>query len=1000
MGNTCIMSGVGAPAHMLMSDTDAHTHVGGSSATHKYGSDTNLTYTHAVDTNVTIGYSAAENNNKVDTCNIAGVVTPHKSAGDTGATHAPAGGTSVTCTIADDCRVTDMCVGDAATISAPLGDVDAVHMRASETGAHNMFEELYNFRDKHKSNFIMAHLNVNSFRHKYAYLHEVLARNAADYFAFSETKLDSSFPNAQFSAPDYTIYRQDFTSSSGGLLAYVRSDLPQRRLTKFEHNSDMFESLCIEVKIGNTKTAILCVYKHPKMKIDEFKKCISDVSDTLMLTFDDFVIIGDMNCCPTKTSAIQDFCDTHGLTNLITSPTCHKGSISTLLDVILVTNPRRYCGSINMQCNISDFHNLIGTATRRYAPPQKPKRIFYRSYKHFSETDYCNDIMSAPFHVAYVFDDIDDTAWFTSALLSDIIDEHAPVKSKIVSKRSVPYMNTKLRKALYNRNMARNKFQKYGKEYWELNRYHRNNVVSIRKESMTIYFQKNCSKQDKHFWSTISPFFSDKKFRNGNTITIKDGDDTISDPVKVSEVFNDYFSTIASSIGFQDDIDSAENAIQKHSSHPSVKKITERYFNRLDTFHFKTVDSEHVSLLLKQIDPKKATGFDNIPGKLIRLAYRELSLPITILLNESIVKQSFPSIMKRAEVNPVYKKSDNLDRVNYRPVSVLTVLSKIFESILNEQLTGYFDSIFDDLLTAFRKDHSCHLLLIKFVEDWKSALDDHKAVGGLFMDLSKAFDCLPHSLLIAKLKAYGLDVSACSMISSYLSDRVQRVKVRNARSSWTSLRKGVPQGSVLGPLLFNVFMNDLFFFIEICKLYNYADDNSLSTCSDSIDGVISNLRHDGELSIAWFKSNGMEANPRKFQLLLCSARGFETHSIEIDRDVCIESEKSVVALGVEIDSDLRFAGHIRNCTNKASRQLHALSRIAKFLDVKTKCIVYNSFIRSNMSYCPLVWHFCGLQSNDKLEKNTGTGIKGNIWRLFLIIPRIIRRSTHILSIAL
>ena len=213
---------------------------------------------------------------------------------------------------------------------------------------------------------------------------------------------------------------------------------------------------------------------------------------------------------------MEDFCDIYGLTNLITEPTCHKGDVPTLLDVILVTSSQRYLGILNSECNISNFHNIIGAATRRFAPSLKPQRIMYRSYKSFNDADFLFDLQCAPFHVMNIFDDADDMAWYTSAHLSDIVDNHAPVKSKFVKKQSVPYMNSKLRKALYSRNMARNKFRTFGKKFWEENRRQRNRVVSLRKKSIAKYFENNCSKQDKTFWRTISPFFSDKKCPNGN----------------------------------------------------------------------------------------------------------------------------------------------------------------------------------------------------------------------------------------------------------------------------------------------------------------------------------------------------------------------------------------------------------------------------------------------------------------------------------------------------
>ena len=145
---------------------------------------------------------------------------------------------------------------------------------------------------------------------------------------------------------------------------------------------------------------------------------------------------------------------------------------------------------------------------------------------------------------------------------------------------------------------------------------------------------------------------------------------------------------------------------------------------------------------------------------------------------------------------------------------------------------------------------------LKCADNWKTALDRKQFVALLFMDLSKAFDCLPHGLIISKLHAYGVSTPACELLFSYLHGRKQRVKISTSRSSWTTLSKGVPQGSILGPLLLNIFMNGLFLFIEKCKLYNYADDNSLDSSSDDLLEALRNLKRDGRNAIDWFTKNG------------------------------------------------------------------------------------------------------------------------------------------------
>ena len=476
------------------------------------------------------------------------------------------------------------------------------------------------------------------------------------------------------------------------------------------------------------------------------------------------------------------------------------------------------------------------------------------------------------------------------------------------------------------------------------------------------------TKQDITFWRTISPFFSNKKFRNGNHTILRGGEDAIVDSNEVAEIFNVYVSSIASEIGFQNQHSTTEEAILAHDDHPSVIKIRDAYGENAHSFNFEMVSHDCISKKLRMINVRKATGYDNIPAKLLRLAQNELTYPITNLVNNSISMSTFPDQLKCAELSPLYKKEDDLNKNNFRPVSILTGISKLYESVVNDQVLEFFSRLFNDLIGAFRKGYSCQSLLVKCIDNWKSALDKQHYIGALFMDLSKAFDCLPHGLIIAKLHAYGLELPACNLLFSYLQGRKQRVKISNSRSSWTLLTTGVPQGSILGPLLFNIFMNDLFLFIKKCHLYNYADDNSLDSSSENLTDVLYNLRHDGRNAIEWFAKNGMQANPDKFHFMLFPPTPSEQQALQLCDGTHLMSETEVTVLGVTIDDKLCFSQHISSGCKKAARQLNALARISIHLNINSRRAVYNSFIMSNFNYCPLVWHFCGQGNNQMLEQ--------------------------------
>ena len=253
--------------------------------------------------------------------------------------------------------------------------------------------------------------------------------------------------------------------------------------------------------------------------------------------------------------------------------------------------------------------------------------------------------------------------------------------------------------------MARNKFRKFGAKFWNENRRQRNKVVALRKKFMASYFDHNCSKQDKSFWCTISPFFLDK------------------------------ISSVASEIGFRDSHSSGSEAIFAHQNHPSVIKIRDSYDDTHGSFDFRPVNHCEISRKLKMLNTRKSTGYNNIPANLLRMAHVELASPISKLINNTMQMNVFPKTMKCAELSPIYKKDDNLLKNNFRPVSVLTGISKLYESVVNDQLLEFFCKLFSDLICAFRKCFNRQSLLMKCVDNWKISLDKKQFVGLLVIDL-------------------------------------------------------------------------------------------------------------------------------------------------------------------------------------------------------------------------------------------------------------------------
>ena len=406
-------------------------------------------------------------------------------------------------------------------------------------------------------------------------------------------------------------------------------------------------------------------------------------------------------------------------------------------------------------------------------------------------------------------------------------------------------------------------------------------------------------------------------------------------------------------------------------NHPSVRHIVHREENH-STFDFRTVHTEDVRKALKELNPNKAVGWDLIPPWALKLGADELSSPLTTLYNNCLSHGIWPSEWKRGEWVPVFKKDDPLEKENYRPVTVQMTVNKIFEQLLAKQVTDNLDNRLSDFQTAYRKRHSCETALIMLIENWRAALDKGELVGLLSTDMSKAFDSMYYPLMQAKLKAYGTGDNSLDLIRSYFSDRFSRVKIGNATSSWKKVTRGCPQGSAFGPLLWNLFQNDLTFVIK-SNLCMYADDHQFYDAHTNVNVVQRNLQDCAINATAWYDGNFLKGNFKKYGSMTIG-KNKENMKIAV-KEFEVESYECLKLLGVYIDSQLNFTEHISSVCKKGSQRVGVIMRLRNLIPTSAKLQLYKAAVLPHLTYCHTIWHFCKASDSRKLERVQERGLR-------------------------
>ena len=822
-----------------------------------------------------------------------------------------------------------------------------------------------------KKGLHIAHLNIHFLYPKLDEIKFLTNNQNIDIFCLCETFLNQQFSDNELHITDYNMFRKDRQSHGGGLMVYTKSNLACIHRDDLE--TEDTEILWLEVKNNRQKPFLLCYcYRPPSATsawIESFEKSMEHAN----LEAKEIIVIGDFNInVINDTNSTRNWLlttDSLNMTQLVKKPTRVTATSETLIDhaysntidnIIEVTVP---------VLGVSDHYPVCITRKLSKAFDTGPvhKFINYRDTKTFDEEQFLNDLNNQPWSVIDIFDDANDALDYFSDVFNSVLSTHAPKKQKRVKRQKQPkWINDEILTAMKIRNKFKETKNKTQYALW------RNKVkLLIRNAKARLYSDSiNTSSNPKDLWQTLHEMTGKSAHACTDFINDEDGS-PILDPTVCANTFNSFFTSIHANFR-------TENNINSHNEHPDITSIKNQVKMKLEKTSDFSIPLATESFILKQLQSlktDKATGLDGLSAKYLKLSAQVIAKPLTAILNQSIQSSSYPNALKKAKVTPIFKKGSKADINNYRPISVLPIINSIFERHISNCLVDYLES--NSLLynhqSGFRRLHSCQTALTKIVDNWLNAINNSETVGTVFLDLTKAFDLVNHKLLIQKLAAYKFSSSTQSWFQSYLTNRSQQVNISGKLSDPQHIAAGVPQGSVLGPLLFLIYINDLPLSIQTCILDLFADDATLSCSDPSILNLTNCLNEDLKNFQDWCIRNDMLVNVPKTKAMFIASRNAANRILENNQDLKLSDETIHITtneklLGVHIDNTLSWTAQVESTIKKCSSLLHLLNRIKCYLPVPTRKLFFNSYILPHMDYCCTVWGNINCRLTDSMVK--------------------------------
>ena len=832
--------------------------------------------------------------------------------------------------------------------------------------------------NKFRQFLAIGHLNTVSIPLHKDSIYRVLKKIDLDIFGVSETNIKKNTPKDLYHFPGYKFFQKNRDlGNSGGVGVFLKEEFSSNaKIINVNFKQSQPEHIFVEIEIKKVKILVGVLYKSPNIRYGVF----GDIFETLaFLTtkYENCIFLGDFNINqltpdkPDHKFLKNNVIEPLSLVQLIKEPTRITNNTCTLIDLILVNSPDKVktSGCADMP-GLSDHHIVYCSYSLKKTkfPPQLVKR---RDFRNFDQDSFSNEISNAQWNTVegLVNNNIDEATLQFEQIYSNAINKHAPFREVRVTK---PVAATWLTDEIISLMDLRDKFKLKHNEILKSNR--RQNLLENPRDTFFYTKFKELRNQVNHlirkakiadFNNKINQKIKDsKKFHfNLKEFNIVDSKKNFSkchlDPNKLNECFS-------------------KNNNAKVSDFLLKKMVRKLNRNsRRANFKFSEVTPNEIIKTTKTLK-SNAVGIDEISAFFIKISISSSAHIFSKIVNASLKSGAFPNLWKKARIKPIPKITQPIKATDFRPISLLIAFSKILEKIVAKQMKQYLidNNLLDKFQSAYQEKHSTTTALIDITDNIYKALDNSEITILVLLDYSKAFDCANHTLILAKLKALGFTSSALDWIDSYLSKRSQQVITDKGESSWIELLNGVPQGSILGPLLFTILVSDICNNIKHCKYHLYADDTQLyisgkvSDINNLIMKMNSDLKRISEFSV----NNFLKLNEGKSQYIIIGSRqniktlnNMQLSPITINGEV-IERETTVKNLGILFDENLSWDAEINKCISKGYSKLKQAYRFKHFLNKDSKKLIILTYVLSQFNYSSIILQNLTKFQCDKIQK--------------------------------